>query len=69
MGNYRDTSRKLYKRELDRIVGNMEWALTHLARFIEAYSEHHPDLAAQAGTIGEGVVYLIDAVKKLNDQV
>ena len=69
MSSPRDTSRKLYKRELVRIIGNMEWALTHLGRFIEAYSEHHPDLASQAAAIGEGVVYLIEAVKKLNDQV
>ena len=69
MGSPRDTSRKLFKRELERIIGNMEWALTHLARFIEAYSEFHPDLSAQAVSIGEGIIFLIDAVKKLDEQV
>lgn len=69
MASPRDTSRKLFKRELQRIIGNLEWGLTHLNRFIEAYAEHHPDLSAQAVTIGQGIVYLIEAVKNLDEQV
>ncbi len=69
MGSPRDTSRKLFKRELVRINGNFAWALTHLARFIDAYAEHHPDLSAQAASIGEAIILLMDAVEKLNDEV
>jgi len=69
MSTPRDTSRKLFKRELVRINGNFSWALTHLARFIDAYAEHHPDLSAQAAAIGEGIILLMDAIEKLDEQV
>ena len=65
----RNTSRKLFKRELQRTIGNLDWALEHIGRFVVAYAEHHPDLAAQAAGIGEGMILLKDAIKKLDEQV
>ena len=63
------TGRKVYKEELKRAVGNCEWASTHLARFVDAYSGPHPELALKAVEIIKGLGYTIAAINKLNEQI
>jgi hypothetical protein len=61
--------RKAYKRELERVISNLEWALTHLARVVDAYEQDHPDISQAAETIGHGIAIAADATQKLNERI
>lgn len=63
------TRRGYFREELERSKENLEWSLTHLARVVEAYQEHHPEIAQQATDIGNAIVMIADAIQKLHDSI
>lgn len=63
------TMRGYYREELERAVNNLEMALTHLARVIEAYKTDHPDISANVQMIGDAVAQLADLIKAIHDEI
>ena len=63
------TQRGYFKEELDRSVANIEMALTHLSRVIEAYSEAHPDIALKIAECGEGLVTIAEVIHSVNEAI
>ncbi len=63
------TERGYYRAEMERAINNIEMALTHIARIVEAYRMAHPDISSQANEIGEALVLIGDAIQALHDSV
>ncbi len=63
------TARGYYKEELDRSIANLEMALTHLARVIDAYKEHHPDIAEKIKECGDGLVMIAEIIRSVNESI
>ncbi len=63
------TKRGYYREELERAVDNLEMALTHLSRIIDAYKDAHPEIAQTVFMTGEGLVTAAEVLKKIHDQI
>lgn len=63
------TKRGYYKEELNRAVDNLEMALTHLARLVEAYGPYHPEIAEQVRLIGNAIVEIATAIKTVQESI
>lgn len=63
------TKRGYYKEELDRSIANLEMALTHLTRVMEAYSEAHPDISEQVAKCGEALVIIAETIASINKSI
>jgi hypothetical protein len=48
--------RQTYKRELERAVGNIDSALAHLMRVIEAYKADYPHIAEPLELAATGLI-------------
>ena len=60
------STRDTAQRELDRSVGNIEWANTHILRTAQVYLERHPEIAdplITASDLLDEVVKLVKAVR------
>lgn len=60
--------RQTYRQELDRAIGNLDWALEHLRRMAVAYQEHHPEVSEVCELAAIGLVTtqeLITALKAM----
>ncbi len=63
------TKRGYYREELERAISNIEMALTHLVRVIEAYQGPHPEIAEQVLSAGEGLEMAGEIIKKVHEQI
>ena len=63
------TERGYYKEELDRSIHNLEMALTHLSRVMEAYEKPHPEIATQVTECGEAIVLIAETIGKINESI
>jgi hypothetical protein len=63
------TLRGYYRQELMRAIDNLEWALTHIARVVEGYAEHHPEISERAREIGDIIVEVAELIKQLHDSI
>jgi hypothetical protein len=63
------TKRGYYRSELLRSIKNIEMALTHLLRVVEAYSGPHPEVAIQAGQIGQSLAMIAELIQQLHDDI
>lgn len=63
------TKRGYYREELKRSVDNIEMALTHLARVVEAYNKDHADIAELVTHYGNILVQVADKINQLHDSI
>lgn len=63
------TQRGYYKEELKRSVDNIEMALTHLDRVINAYKEAHPEISDLVQACGDALVMVADNLNKINETI
>ena len=63
------TQRGYYRAELERSIDNIEMALTHLYRVMEAYQAAHPEISEQVGMMGNALVEIATAIKTLHDSI
>lgn len=63
------TQRGYYREELERAIDNVEMALTHLSRVVEAYAKPHPPISRMALEIGNALVTMAELIKKLHDEI
>lgn len=59
-------ARQTYKREIERAANNLDMPMTHLLRVVEAYKEHHPDIANYAEVIAQTLANAQEAINNLN---
>lgn len=62
-------TRQHYKREIERAIGNIEWAIKHLSQVNEAYKEHHDHISNGAEMIMITLAHTQDACDKLNKEI
>lgn len=58
-----------YRRELKRIIGNLDWALIHLQKVGEAYKEHHPEITEVCEVVAVGCMTIQETVRTLREQI
>jgi len=63
------TKRGYYREELKRAQDNLEMCLTHISRVIDAYKDDHPDIADHALQVGDMIVYLIQAIETIRQEI
>lgn len=63
------TQRGYYREELERSVANIEMALTHLTRVIEAYEKAHPEISQKVAECGEGLVVIAEVIGSIHDAI
>lgn len=63
------TRRGYYRAELLRAVDNIEMALTHLSRVVDAYAPDYPEIAKYVQQIGDALVIITDNIKSLHDSI
>lgn len=63
------TKRGYYRAELLRAIDNIEMALTHITRIIEAYEKDHKDVSQMATQIGQMLVTVGELVQRLHDSI
>lgn len=63
------TKRGYYREELERSIDNIEMALTHLARVIEAYQKDHKDISDIIAQSGNALVEIASVIQKVHDQI
>ncbi len=63
------TARGYYKEELRRSIDNIEMALTHLARMIDAYKEHHPEMSEKIKECGDGLVMIAEIIRSVEESI
>ncbi len=63
------TKRGYYREELRRSIDNIEMALTHLARFIEAYDTAHSEYSEVIKTVGNALVDMAEVIQRTHDEI
>lgn len=63
------TKRGYYLEEIDRAISNLEMALTHIARVVEAYKEAHPDISDAAKSCGDGIVVIGETLQQIHEMI
>lgn len=63
------TQRGYYRSELLRAIENIAMCLTHLARIVDAYALHYPEISQQAQNIGDVLVNCAEKIKELHDNI
>ncbi len=63
------TKRGYYREELRRSIDNIEMALTHLARFIEAYDKQHPEYSNMIKEAGNTLVKTAEFISEVHDVI
>lgn len=56
------TTRGIMKQELKRSIGNIEWAINHLARVIITYKDEHPEVALP-------LIEAVEALEAVNEVI
>lgn len=67
MGN--NSTRKYIKQDLDRSIGNLEWAQDKLKKTAELLAEGHENLALEAMIVSEAIEYIKKCVNDLNAKI
>lgn len=63
------TQRGYMRSELLRAIENITMALTHLARIVDAYKVHHPEVSQYAQNIGDALVTIAENIQSLHDSI
>lgn len=63
------TKRGYYRAELERSIDNIEMALTHLARVVDAYKEHYPDISSKVEELGNALVTIAELIRSVHDAI
>lgn len=63
------TKRGYYREEMLRAIDNIEMALTHLSRIIEAFAPQHPEIASQVKELGDAMVEIAEILKAIHDKI
>lgn len=63
------SARGYYKEEMNRSIDNIEMALTHLARVVEAYQQAHPEIAEKIKECGDGLVMIAEIIRSVEESV
>ena len=63
------SARGYYKEEMKRSIDNIEMALTHLARVIEAYRKAHPEISEKIKECGDGLVMIAEIIRSIEETV
>ncbi len=65
MATYRGYARE----ELRRALGNMAWAIQHIAQLEPVYRDQHPDIADVILQICDGLDMVATVIQTLHDQL
>lgn len=63
------TKRGYYRGEMLRAIDNIEMALTHITRVIDAYKDPHPEVSETAKQCGDALVMVAETILKLHESV
>lgn len=63
------SKRGYYKEELRRSIDNIEMALTHLTRVIEAYNKDHPEISNPVSECGNALVLVGETLGKIEESI
>lgn len=63
------SARGYYKEEMKRAIDNLEMALTHLARVVEAYQAPHPEISEKIRECGDGLVMIAEIIRSVEESV
>lgn len=63
------TKRGYYREELRRSMDNLEMALTHLARFVQAYEKDYPEIARTVQAAGDVIVKVAETLTEVHDAI
>ncbi len=63
------TARGYYREELQRAIDNLEMALTHLARVVDAYKEAHPEISDKVLECGNGLVMIAEIIRSIHESI
>ncbi len=63
------TKRGYYREEMLRAIANIEMALTHLSRIIEAFTPQHPEIASQIKELGDALVGIAEILGAIRDRI
>lgn len=63
------STRGLMKQELRRALGNIEWAINHIARVTQTYLEVHPEIAYPLIEVLEALDKIAEAVKEIEENI
>jgi hypothetical protein len=61
--------RQTYRQELDRAMGNLDWAMEHLRRMAETYKPHHEEVAEVCELAGAGLLMIQELMVKLKEMI
>ena len=63
------TQRGYYREEMERATNNIEMALTHLTRVMDAYRDAHPDISEAIKQCCDAIVMVGETVLSIHDSV
>lgn len=63
------TMRGYYKEELARSINNIEMALLHLTRLVDAYNKDHPDISEALSECGDALVIIAETIAKVRETI
>jgi hypothetical protein len=63
------TQRGYYREELERTITNLEMALTHIARVVEAYQEAHPEISDKAAECGNALLMVAEVIQSIHESI
>lgn len=61
--------RQTYRQELDRAIGNLDWAMEHVRRMSVAYQEHHPEVSEVCELAGGGLMAVQELLTNLKAMI
>lgn len=61
--------RQTYKQELERAIGNIDWAVEHLRRVAETYRPHHEEVSEVCEVACVGLVTAQEVMKALQSML
>ena len=61
------TTRGIMKQELKRSIGNIEWAIEHIARVALIYKDEHPEIALPLIEVCENLETVIEVIKQVDE--
>lgn len=63
------STRHQMKRELERAIGNIEWAIKHLDKVHTTYETRHPRYAESTAAIITTLILAMDAISALEREL
>ena len=61
--------RQTYRQELDRAIGNLDWAMEHVRRMAVAYEEAHPEVTQVCELAAGGMMVIQDLLANLKAMI